>query len=88
MKQFRLYSLSLFWVVFVYSAFILFFYGWRNPTIHQPNHRENHHYGFYRKVAIRSRDEIGQLSQNINYLSDQMETYIGQLQQDLIKKES
>lgn len=41
---------------------------------------------FTEKLPVRSRDEIGQLSQNINYLSDQMETYIGQLQQDLDKE--
>jgi len=41
---------------------------------------------FSEKLPIRSEDEIGQLSRNINYLSSQMETYIGQLEQDLDKE--
>lgn len=41
---------------------------------------------FTEKLPVRSADEIGQLSQNINYLSNQMEAYIGQLKQDLDKE--
>lgn len=41
---------------------------------------------FSEKLPVRSEDEIGQLSRNINYLSSRMETYIGQLQQDLDKE--
>ena len=41
---------------------------------------------FTEKLPVHSVDEIGQLSQNINYLSNQMETYIGQLKQDLHKE--
>lgn len=41
---------------------------------------------FTEKLPVRSTDEIGQLSQNINYLSDQMEAYIGQLKQELDKE--
>lgn len=41
---------------------------------------------FTEKLSVRSDDEIGQLSQNINYLSSQMEEYIGQLKQDLDKE--
>ncbi|TGE35513.1 HAMP domain-containing histidine kinase [Desulfosporosinus fructosivorans] len=41
---------------------------------------------FTEKLPVRSEDEIGQLSQNINYLSNQMEAYIGQLKQDLDKE--
>ncbi len=41
---------------------------------------------FSEKLPIRSEDEIGQLSRNINYLSSQMEAYIGQLKQDLDKE--
>ncbi|WP_258876477.1 HAMP domain-containing sensor histidine kinase [Clostridium sp. CM028] len=41
---------------------------------------------FTEKLPVRSADEIGQLSQNINYLSNQMEVYIGQLKQDLDKE--
>lgn len=41
---------------------------------------------FTEKLPVRSADEIGQLSQKINYLSNQMETYIGQLKQDLDKE--
>ncbi|QBD77430.1 HAMP domain-containing histidine kinase [Ktedonosporobacter rubrisoli] len=38
---------------------------------------------FTEKLPVRSKDEIGELSRNINYLSSQMETYIGQLKQEL-----
>lgn len=41
---------------------------------------------FSEKLPVRSDDEIGQLSQNINYLSNQIETYIGKLKQDLDKE--
>jgi two-component system sensor histidine kinase VanS len=41
---------------------------------------------FTEKLPVRSTDEIGQLSQNVNYLSNQMEAYIGQLKQDLDKE--
>lgn len=41
---------------------------------------------FTEKLPVNSTDEIGQLSQNINYLSNQMETYIGQLKDDLDKE--
>lgn len=41
---------------------------------------------FSQKLPVRSTDEIGQLSQNINYLSGQMEVYIYQLKQDLEKE--
>lgn len=41
---------------------------------------------FSEKLPIRSEDEIGQLSGNINYLSSRMEAYIGKLQQDLDKE--
>lgn len=41
---------------------------------------------FSEKLPVRSGDEIGQLSRNINYLSSQMEAYIGQLKQDLDKE--
>ncbi|AOT71878.1 sensor histidine kinase [Geosporobacter ferrireducens] len=41
---------------------------------------------FTEKLPVHSDDEIGQLSQNINNLSNQMETYIGQLKQDLDKE--
>lgn len=41
---------------------------------------------FTEKLPVRSNDEIGQLSQNINYLSGQMEAYIGQLKQELDKE--
>ncbi|WP_312810799.1 HAMP domain-containing sensor histidine kinase [Sedimentibacter sp.] len=41
---------------------------------------------FSEKVPVNSNDEIGQLSQNINYLSNQMETYIDKLKQDLDKE--
>lgn len=41
---------------------------------------------FTEKLPVRSADEIGQLSQNINDLSNQMEAYIGQLKQDLDKE--
>ncbi|MEL7568072.1 MAG: HAMP domain-containing sensor histidine kinase [Dehalobacterium sp.] len=38
---------------------------------------------FTEKLPVRSEDEIGQLSQNINYLSNRIEAYIDQLKQDL-----
>lgn len=41
---------------------------------------------FSEKLPVRSEDEIGQLSKNINYLSSQMESYISQLKQDLDKE--
>ncbi|MBZ2174648.1 HAMP domain-containing histidine kinase [Schnuerera sp. xch1] len=41
---------------------------------------------FTEKLPVHSIDEIGQLSQNINYLSSQMEMYIGKLKQDLDKE--
>ncbi|WHH58566.1 HAMP domain-containing sensor histidine kinase [Petroclostridium sp. X23] len=41
---------------------------------------------FTEKLPVRSTDEIGQLSQSINYLSNQMEAYISQLKQDLDKE--
>ncbi|HHX61456.1 MAG TPA: HAMP domain-containing histidine kinase [Epulopiscium sp.] len=41
---------------------------------------------FTEKLPVRSADEIGQLSKNINYLSNQVETYIGGLEQDLDKE--
>lgn len=41
---------------------------------------------FTEKLPVHSTDEIGQLSQNINYLSSQMEMYIGKLKQDLDKE--
>lgn len=41
---------------------------------------------FTEKLPVHSEDEIGQLSGNINYLSSQMEAYIGQLKQDLDKE--
>lgn len=41
---------------------------------------------FSEKLPVHSKDEIGQLSQNINYLSNQMEAYIGQLKKDLDKE--
>ena len=41
---------------------------------------------FKEKLSVHSEDEIGQLSQNINYLSNQMETYISQIKQDLDKE--
>lgn len=41
---------------------------------------------FTEKLPIRSDDEIGQLSRNINDLSRQMEAYIEQLKQDLDKE--
>lgn len=41
---------------------------------------------FTEKLPVHSSDEIGQLSQNINHLSSQMEAYIDQLKQDLDKE--
>lgn len=41
---------------------------------------------FSEKLPVRSDDEVGQLSRNINYLSNQLEAYIGQLKQDLDKE--
>nr|WP_312579239.1 HAMP domain-containing sensor histidine kinase [Sedimentibacter sp.] len=41
---------------------------------------------FSEKLSVRSEDEIGQLSRNINYLSSQMESYISKLKQDLDKE--
>ncbi|MFZ7104117.1 MAG: sensor histidine kinase [Peptococcaceae bacterium] len=41
---------------------------------------------FTEKLPVRSEDEIGQLSGNINYLSNQIEAYINQLKQDLDKE--
>lgn len=41
---------------------------------------------FTEKLPVRSEDEIGQLSGNINYLSGRMEAYIGQLKQELDKE--
>jgi signal transduction histidine kinase len=41
---------------------------------------------FTEKLPVHSADEIGQLSQKINDLSNQMEAYIGQLKQDLDKE--
>jgi two-component system, OmpR family, sensor histidine kinase VanS len=41
---------------------------------------------FTEKMPVHSTDEIGQLSQNINNMSVQMETYIRQLKQDLDKE--
>lgn len=41
---------------------------------------------FSEKLPVRSSDEIGQLSQNINHLSSQIEAYIGQLKEDLDKE--
>ncbi len=41
---------------------------------------------FSEKLPVRSEDEIGQLSGNINYMSSRMEAYIGKLQQDLDKE--
>lgn len=41
---------------------------------------------FSEKLPVRSKDEIGQLSQNVNNLSNQMEAYIRQLKQDLDKE--
>lgn len=41
---------------------------------------------FTQKLPVRSEDEIGQLSRNINYLSDKIEAYIKQLEQDLDKE--
>ncbi|EGW39776.1 HAMP domain-containing sensor histidine kinase [Desulfosporosinus sp. OT] len=41
---------------------------------------------FTEKLPVGSEDEIGQLSRNINYLSNQIEVYINQLKQDLDKE--
>jgi len=41
---------------------------------------------FSEKLLVNSSDEIGQLSENINYLSSQMEVYIDQLKEDLDKE--
>ncbi|MEG6521275.1 sensor histidine kinase [Desulfotomaculum sp. 1211_IL3151] len=41
---------------------------------------------FREKLPVRSEDEIGQLSQNINDLSSRIETHIDQLKQDLDKE--
>ena len=41
---------------------------------------------FSEKLPVRSEDEIGQLSGNINHLSDQIEAYINRLQGDLDKE--
>ena len=41
---------------------------------------------FSEKLPVHSEDEIGQLSKNINYLSNRIEAYIGQLQEDLDKE--
>ncbi|HDK7163660.1 TPA: HAMP domain-containing histidine kinase [Clostridium botulinum] len=41
---------------------------------------------FTEKLPVRSQDEIGQLSRNINYLSSQMEAHISQLEKDLDKE--
>ncbi|WFA09291.1 HAMP domain-containing sensor histidine kinase [Tissierella sp. Yu-01] len=41
---------------------------------------------FTEELPVHSDDEIGQLSQNINYLSKQMEAYIAQLKEDLDKE--
>ncbi len=41
---------------------------------------------FTQKLPVRSEDEIGQLSRNINYLSNKIEAYIKQLKQDLDKE--
>lgn len=41
---------------------------------------------FTDSLSVNTEDEIGQLSKNINYLSNEMETYIGQLKLDLDKE--
>ncbi len=41
---------------------------------------------FSERLPVGSTDEIGQLSQNINHLSRQMEAYIGQLKEELDKE--
>ncbi|MGE7632038.1 sensor histidine kinase [Bacillus paramycoides] len=44
------------------------------------------HLDFTKKIPITSKDEIGDLSQNINTLSNKLHSHIGQLEQDIEKE--
>lgn len=44
------------------------------------------HLDFTEKIPITSKDEIGDLSQNINTLSNKLHSHIGQLEQDIEKE--
>ncbi|OJE49980.1 two-component sensor histidine kinase [Bacillus proteolyticus] len=44
------------------------------------------HLDFTEKIPITSKDEIGDLSKNINVLSDKLHSHIGQLEQDIEKE--
>ncbi|MGE7873271.1 sensor histidine kinase [Bacillus paramycoides] len=44
------------------------------------------HLDFTEKIPITSKDEIGDLSQNINVLSNKLHSHIGQLEQDIEKE--
>lgn len=46
------------------------------------------HLDFTEQIPITSKDEIGDLSKNINALSNKLHSHIGQLEQDIEKKES
>lgn len=41
---------------------------------------------FTERLEVKTKDEVGQLSKNINYMADQMETYIMELEDDLEKE--
>ncbi|EJR17086.1 sensor histidine kinase [Bacillus cereus] len=44
------------------------------------------HLGFTEKIPITSKDEIGDLSKNINVLSNKLHSHIGQLEEDIEKE--
>ncbi|KPU44357.1 signal transduction histidine-protein kinase BaeS [Oxobacter pfennigii] len=85
-RQFYPYYFGFTFLCIIFLAFI--FMRWLAKPLLSINHITGKiaSMDFSEKLPVRSEDEIGQLSQNINYLSSQMETYIDQLKQDLDKE--
>ena len=85
-RQFYPYFLGFTFLCVVFLAFI--FSKWLAKPLLSINRitEKIANMDFAEKLPVRSEDEIGQLSQNINYLSRQIEAYIGKLKQDLDKE--
>ena len=48
--------------------------------------QKNSAFRLHRKIPITSKDEIGDLSKNINVLSNKLHSHIGQLEEDIEKE--